>query len=476
MNSLRALTMTVIFAVLLSGALLTRVSASEFAGGNGLARSPYIIETEQHLRLLANYTGTRHRDTRFILANDILLSANWTPISGIFYGRLDGNNHTISNLNITVNSAAGNAYAGLFTALGGAVSNLTVYGNITVSANILGWDDTAYAGGIAGRLERSARVENVVSNVRINVTIPPGAAGRVEAGGAIGGSYGGVIRRSSSAGEISVNARNTEARVHVGGLVGVSDLRSEVSNSFSYANLEAFGGNRNLVGGLVGFVAANSQVSKSYASGTVIGAYAITQNNVGGLVGQVIHNGTVEQSFSTGNVMARGAYPVYFHAVGGVAGSMYYGASISDTFAVGSVTAVGGLSSMGGIVGRLGTNVTIRNSYSAVSMDVSQTMQVQDIITVIGTARGEREQVINSGGFTDDGLYLFYFFDNSAASTITPVTSAEIQRIDIFRQFNWDVRNRWTILDDSEFNLPVLRGVFMEVQREFPKLRHLSSN
>ena len=85
-------------------------AANVFAGGDGTAANPYLIENVEQLNAVRNFLGDH-----FKLTSDIdLTGVNWQPIgtssSNAYKGTFDGNGHTIKNL--TINSTQ--SLVGLF--------------------------------------------------------------------------------------------------------------------------------------------------------------------------------------------------------------------------------------------------------------------------------------------------------------------------------------------------------------------------
>lgn len=101
--------------------LLLLAAPAAAAGGDGTSANPYQIETAAELQSIQNDLSAH-----YILMNDIdLTGVRWTPIGSIsagFFGELDGNGHTISNLNLSSTAQS----AGLFRSLtsGATIKNL----------------------------------------------------------------------------------------------------------------------------------------------------------------------------------------------------------------------------------------------------------------------------------------------------------------------------------------------------------------
>ena len=101
-----------------------------YSSGAGTVENPYIIYNENQLDYI-RYCQDKH----FKLANDIVLTKEWTPIDASegYFGSLNGNGHTISNLNIK----EGYEYSGFFSVIkNGIIKNLTLKGNVKGKNNV----------------------------------------------------------------------------------------------------------------------------------------------------------------------------------------------------------------------------------------------------------------------------------------------------------------------------------------------------
>lgn len=136
--------------------------------GEGTAASPFLINNvddlvwfQKKVDELAADGSTQFAGKYFKLTADInLADINWNPIGsmsgdhGSFNGVFDGDNHTISNLNVEQN---GNGI-GLFarTAGNAVIKNLKL-NNVTVKST----DNSNYVGGVVGNAYASTKIENV---------------------------------------------------------------------------------------------------------------------------------------------------------------------------------------------------------------------------------------------------------------------------------------------------------------------------
>ena len=298
------LPMFLLVALLFSGV----PAQAQYAGGSGTENNPYLIATPEQL----NHIGATpsHWNRHFKLIADIDLGEpNLAPYNIIgaertqsFNGIFDGNDHTISNLNLTT----GIQNTGLFGYVGGEIRNLRLVHPVVIAQG-------SNVGALAGYLDSGTIADCAVRRAEVS--------GDDSVGGLVGMSTGRVIHCSST-GSVSGDQ-------WVGGLVGlVAD--STVNTSYSRADVT---GNIN-VGGFAGKTGDETAVvSNCYATGSVAG-----NTNVGGLVGQV-ERGRAYKSYSTGSVTGN-------QYVGGITGRIRVLGNVThcfwDTQTSGQPTSAGG--------------------------------------------------------------------------------------------------------------------------------------
>ncbi|MES2206387.1 MAG: GLUG motif-containing protein, partial [Pseudomonadota bacterium] len=311
--------------------------------------------------LSASYTLANNIDMSVLSqARDVwgAASTGFVPI-GTFTGSLNGQNFTISNLNI--NRPSTNS-VGLFGTLGGSASvsnlgliNSVISGQSNVGA-LAGFNNGSgtisnvystgtisatnnYAGGLVGVLDNSsALISNSYSSASIT--------GNTASGGLIGQLFGGTAANSYASGTVITTSDNP------GGLVG--ENRGTITSSYATGNVSSTSGWT--VGGLVGSNNGGIIKGASYATGNVTG----TGNNVGGLAGS--NSGTIsESSYATGSVSAGGS------VAGGLVGNNASTGIITNTYATGNATA-----NSDGAAGLVGDNSgTISSSYATGSVTSS---------------------------------------------------------------------------------------------------------
>lgn len=289
---------------------------------------------------LENFEGVT-----FILMNDIKLTDSWNPIgtgsASYFAGTFDGNNHTISNMNIESNGE----YVGFFGYLKGQVKNLNVQGNI-----ISGTDCT---GGIAGKLEDTGKIINCISSVDIKA--------QDKTGGIAGYNNGGTIERCLNKGTISGTFK-------VGGVVGenwaghIEQCGNTGDITSSQRGVATYG-----TGGVAGrSVSADSVLTESYNTGKIISNTEAT----GGVVGYTNASGaSITSCYNNGEIIIKGNQKEVIKSwVGGVVGIVgCKGITIHSCYSAKGVT---GADVTGGIIGRyiddpndLTENMVTKNYY-----------------------------------------------------------------------------------------------------------------
>jgi hypothetical protein len=196
---------------LMGSLFLTTAFAATFAGGSGGVEDPYIIATPAQFDAIRN-----HRDSHFILANDIDMSSysSWIPILSL-KGSLNGGGFTVRNITIT---ASNSGQMGLFISLEATstVSNLTIE-NLYVTG---GGGTSIYAGALA------THNRGIITNCNVGFSIDVHATTAVHAGGLFY-TNSGTIQNSIANGTVYVH---TTTAAYAGGLVYSNS--GTIENSF----------------------------------------------------------------------------------------------------------------------------------------------------------------------------------------------------------------------------------------------------
>ena len=283
----------------------------------------YEISTEADLLGLASLVNEQQVDkwkpTRlenfegitFVLTRDIkLTSSDWSPIgtggASYFAGIFDGNGHTISGLEIDIESGS----AGLFGYLVGTVKDLTVEGNIS--------SGDGNCGGIAGILADTGQITGCSANVSVSGRDKVGGiagyndggliescmnygsiSGAYKVGGIVGENWGGIVNMCGNRGDIESTRRGV-GTYGTGGIAGRSvSSDSRVTESFNSGKISS---NTEATGGVVGYVnASGATVSECYNTGEITvkgrnGNKNISESYAGGVIGTVGAVGVVVEN------------------------------------------------------------------------------------------------------------------------------------------------------------------------------------
>ncbi len=269
-----------------------------FAGGTGDINSPYQIANESQLNSIGH--NPRLIDKHFIITNDLNMHGiDYKVIADLpysFTGTIDGNNHTIKNIEISDPH---------FTQGHGLIGQLecsdALLKNIYLEKTTIDTYWSFFVGSIAG-INKGGRIDNChVKNCNI---------------------------RSFS---------------FTGGLVGTNTESALIENCSATGFIQVnpatflFSG----IGGLVGDNIFSSTIDQSYADVDIQG-----QNTCGGLVGQQYIFASISNCFALGDVNITSDY------AGGLAGRSEGGTSIINSYASGKVTGIPTSRFLGGFLGR----------------------------------------------------------------------------------------------------------------------------
>lgn len=229
---------------------LDNINPSNFTGF--VEGETYSIGTEQGFKNFAQIVNNKgSNNATFKLTSNIELTGEWTPISGTanngFLGTFDGNNKSISGLNLT---GANNKPTGIF----GKVGTNSVIKNVIIKGSVTGTDTT---GALVGQADGdSIRIENCINYASVK--------GTTNVGGLVGklSVYSSIIKNCINYGDVTIDGTtNTIA----GGIVGFT--QGTVENCANLGNIKA----SDFVGGLIGSTANDSVaiIKNSYNAGKI---------------------------------------------------------------------------------------------------------------------------------------------------------------------------------------------------------------
>ena len=296
--------------------------------------------------------------SNFKLTTDIdMKDISWTSFN--FSGTLDGDGHSITNLQFDENQDRLGLFkrnsgeirnldihltektysdVGIFgtvaTSNHGIIENCSVFGTVTLNFN-----ENAIVGGVCGTLA-DGEVLNCTTNLTITINIEQATLkfGRV-VGEVVSGTRQTTINKSTSNGNVVINSTETE-NVYAGGLVGMlRHLDAEninISQNVSNMSLNVNGtGGRVVAGGLVGQGYSSSK--NNYSTGQIDTSDFGGSGYVGGLYGQY-ENSTLSDSIQTSySIVQLNVGPSI--KVGGLVGGL--GGKVSSSFTNSTINLVG---------------------------------------------------------------------------------------------------------------------------------------
>lgn len=395
---------------------LTAAFAQFSGSGSGTENDPYLIFYADQLTQVRNFLGKS--GVYFKLMSDIDLAdwieenspnQGWQPIgvsSSKFQGIFDGNNHTISNLNIDRPSSSA---VGLF----GYADEATFKNIVIVETTITGNGDV---GPVCGNASSST-----FSNCKVTATI--NAKGNTVGG--IAGSASGTFTNNK------VTNTTINGNDNVGGIVGYTGNATFTSNDVS-----AMIGGKNQVGGILGNSSSNCSFDNNIVKCNIVGV-----DNVGGLIGQIMQNEKV--SLKTKKCAFYGTIKAHSR-VGGVIGLFYAlgNCDISNCYSICDIQATG--DRIGGILGHkeggYSASWSISNSYH--SGNILGGVNVGGIVGDANRVSITKCQSLGSvnanshvggvvGCISGNGEYYVYFsqLKQNVALTTTLLSTNEVGRI-----------------------------------------------
>ena len=276
----------------ITGAYVDQAKATPFAGeikgtttiyttgtyftGKGTEADPYQIADAADLNLFAKQITTNKYtySGKFLkLTNNIDLgaSSSWTPIAKGFVGTLDGDNKTVSNVNI--NSTENNV--GFFS----IIHNATIK-NLKINANITG---NQTVGGLVGLIDAG---ETTIENCSVSGSV---TATTNQIGGIIGNTAGTLnIVDCINYANVTANNSNNNSNIFLGGIIGsIADSKNYSATFKNCVNKGTITAKTKgaFIGGIAGLLRARTgaSISNCYNYGNIVAGDSSTW--VAGVVG-----------------------------------------------------------------------------------------------------------------------------------------------------------------------------------------------
>ena len=319
------LAFTMVMSVLAVAPIGVRAVTSEFAGGSGTEKDPYLIENKYQLDNVRNNLSAYYKmvndvefsESDFLQDGDFYNNGQgWEPIGELkdreltfppntagFIGSFDGNGKKIVGLKLNISENTNVKYAGLFCCNNGEIKSLRL----------------------------------------INALITVESTNHTYAGGIVGLNHSGSVINSSVANS-TIEARSSYASATAGGLVGISKGESIIKCCYNSGNVLSIAGGNSFAGGING--SGGGEVSNCYNTGTV-SSEAKHSAKLGGISGTA--EGSVLQCYNIGSINGSSTQGESYISLGGISGHIYgytivnncyYNDSISKGFGYGGELAV----------------------------------------------------------------------------------------------------------------------------------------
>lgn len=364
----------------------------------GSVLNPYIIDSAELFEKYMTSDGNSNKNyNHFRFVSDISYldyDSNMGTYDVDFFGILEGNGMTISNISISAGEDLESA--GLLATLTGSLDQVAAIMNLTVIPNVVNFPNAKVVGGLIGKVSQATVANiNIYSNV-IGQEEDQGDSVTVSGKNIVGGVIGLVDRAStiknitSTVGgkasfvpskvervdeQIYSEFADNSAYSYSGGIVGYAYATS--GRPVVINGLKSYGINAYVIGQKTGFALGGMSrfVTLSDVTVNLTDEMAIKAYEFGGIVvGESA--GTIEDVVVSGSGSQTPLFSVDGYipdAVGGIIGFMIEGslskAYMGQSFIVKPVNGSQTINYVGGIVGRVGKALANVSSLSEVVMD-----------------------------------------------------------------------------------------------------------
>lgn len=484
------------------------VAAGAYASGAGVPADPYVISTPAEMQRLwetsadwgASFLLTANIDMTGdpglgICQWDAAIGNGFIPFSGTF----DGDNFTVSELNVSITETGTPAFVGMFGVISatatvqdlkldkigisangdgevaggalvgrnsGAVSNIAVT-NSSVAATSTGGDtgsNPVYAGGIAGLSD----VATTIQTVDYQGTVTGAGKDDVHAGGAVGVNQGALTFAQHDG---AVSATSTESVAYAGGIVGLNtgDITTAIAAGTVGATSTPDAGDTDRDAYAGGIVGSSSSATGVVSGGASTSAVSASGNSAyaGGFAGSLDDAAT--DSVATGNATANASTRPAGQAFAGGFAGYANDAPLDRIAATGNATATSTATNSeafaGGIIGFTEALSVVNNAYALGNPSASAT-DTAGVGGAVGSNAGTwtKTYVVGApvastatnqfvGGFagtnTGDATDSFWDGTTSAATnavgsgsvmtSVTENTTGAMQTIAIYNAATWDI-------------------------------------
>lgn len=232
------------------------------AGGDGTPENPYLVSSAGDMKMI-----NRNPAANYKVACDFDAYGTTVALDCEFSGILDGDNHTINNLDVSSFNYNGGLFSNI---IGGTIKNLMLY------APVCDYNPVNQQAGLLCGFAIEAKINNIfVNNGRIKGEMP----------GTIVGTLVGMATSETEISECGITETTIMAPANtVGGIVGEMRTSATVNACAAYDNTFIIGGRE--TGGIAGVIGTGCKVTNCFFGGNVEG-----KANVGGIAGSCGVNG-----------------------------------------------------------------------------------------------------------------------------------------------------------------------------------------
>ena len=272
--------------------------------GTGTYSTPYLVKSSADLNNLCAYTnsGGNTQGLYFKLTSADLTESGALEVALIepigtahspFMGVFDGNDITLTGATYSTNAQG---QAGIF----GQIKNATIQ-NLTVKYTSKETTATVMGGIVASAY--SSNILNCTNKTNIYNT-----AGDAMVAGIVGYAYNLNIENCTN--EASIKNETTQSvpaeKCVVGGIVGFG-YNTNVTLCSNFDNISNSSNNNVYSGGIVGVGNSNTKVSQNFNYSTASISAQTTNKNYSSYAGGIVaYSGTVSDCFNRGNIVAKG--------------------------------------------------------------------------------------------------------------------------------------------------------------------------
>jgi len=396
-----------------------------FGGGTGTSQDPWQICSRAQLAGIDDNATTLEGNYILSLSLDLGGSGSpWTPLTGIFSGKFNGDYLAITNIYIT----GDRVLYGLFETIGsnGLVENLQLSGTIlsNSTATAISDDTKVRAGLLAGRLLQTSGTTPTVQNITVSSAT---LSGVIHAGGGLVGRAGqGIINQVRVDNLDLTPAAVADRALSYGGILGYGDT---------------------------------TQITRAEVSGQLRSQPTVFNNNGfdrGGIVGNIIR-GTVSQSRSNTSFQTDSD-----GWTGGLVGQLSSNSEIKDSVFIGAIPddqRTGGATGVDS--GTVKTNNLVSATIGASVVGASGR----------GPWTGGAFGSASTGTFFDMDIYGTSYTVGSTQNLATAQTTANLQTIGTYEAASWSIKPalsaevtvNWSLSDSSDPIWKIAEGSYPEL-------------